>query len=58
MKKKAPPHWTECAMCVQQIFGGPRCFAHNPTPEQRAARPDLYPRMKFVRRRRRITDPR
>lgn len=32
-----PPIW-ECAVCIAQFFGGPRCTAHNPTPEERLDR--------------------
>jgi hypothetical protein len=27
--------WEICKMCADQMFGGPRCFTHNPTPEMR-----------------------
>lgn len=34
----------DCKVCVDQMFGGVRCFAHNPTPEMREADPDKYRR--------------
>jgi len=40
-----------CKMCSDQMFGGPRCYEHNPTPDQRDANPVKYPRMVFARRR-------
>jgi hypothetical protein len=27
--------WETCRVCADQMYGGPRCFEHNPTPEQR-----------------------
>lgn len=34
-KAETAPEWTRCSTCNQQMVGGPRCFTHNPTPEQR-----------------------
>ena len=31
-----------CRACIEQFFGGPRCYAHNPTPEMREANPTRY----------------
>jgi len=28
--------WEKCRICADQMFGGPLCFTHNPTVEQRA----------------------
>lgn len=38
------PIWN-CKTCCDQYLGGPRCHTHNPTPEEREANPDAYPRM-------------
>lgn len=37
-----------CARCCQQMYGGPRCYAHNPTPEQRAMDPVAYRREQYA----------
>jgi hypothetical protein len=40
--------WT-CPECQAQMLGrGPRCYTHNPTPEQRAANPDAYEKTRYV----------
>lgn len=31
----ATPAWLSCAVCNLQMTGGPRCYTHNPTPEER-----------------------
>jgi hypothetical protein len=41
------PIW-KCKVCAEQMFGGPRCHAHNPTPEEYEANPDAYPRLVFA----------
>ena len=35
----------DCKVCCDQMVGGPRCFEHNPTPEEREAHPERYQRM-------------
>jgi hypothetical protein len=30
--------WERCRVCALQMVGGPRCYDHNPTPEQREER--------------------
>ena len=42
------PVW-ECSVCLRQFVDGPRCGAHNPSPEARAADPERYPRDQFVK---------
>ena len=32
----------DCRVCCDQMVGGPRCYEHNPTPEQREADPKRY----------------
>lgn len=27
--------WELCKVCADQMYGGPRCYEHNPTPEMR-----------------------
>jgi hypothetical protein len=34
-----------CAACVGQMFGGPRCYLGNPTPEMRDGHPSAFPRL-------------
>ena len=34
--------WDCKACCDQMVGAGPRCFEHNPTPEQREADPAKY----------------
>lgn len=42
-REPAQPIWTTCRKCCDQMFGGPRCYDHNPTPEMREANPSIYP---------------
>lgn len=42
------PIWS-CSTCIAQFVGGPRCTAHNPTPEQREAAPEMYARDRLLR---------
>lgn len=37
MSGNTPSIWDICRVCAEQMVGGPRCFKHNPTPEQREA---------------------
>lgn len=46
-KVENSPVW-ECAACLGQFRGEGRCPQHSPTPEQRAARPDLYRRERYA----------
>lgn len=32
--RRARSIWERCRVCADQMFGGPRCYDHNPTPEQ------------------------
>lgn len=41
------PGWT-CSRCMNQFFGGPRCYTHNPTPEEREAHPERYTRERYA----------
>jgi hypothetical protein len=35
---------SHCPICIEQMVGGPRCYTHNPTPEQRLrARMEVAP---------------
>lgn len=34
----------ECPSCIEQMFGGERCWTHNPSPEEREAHPEQYRR--------------
>ena len=27
-----PPCWARCRVCFEQMFGGQRCYEHNPLP--------------------------
>ena len=40
-RNEASVTW-DCRFCNIQMLGGPRCFEHNPTPEQREANPQAY----------------
>lgn len=43
------PVWT-CPECMAQMLrSGPRCPVHNPTPEQRDADPERYPRGVYIK---------
>lgn len=35
--ERPPSVWELCRVCALQMVGGPRCYVHNPTPEQREA---------------------
>jgi hypothetical protein len=37
------PVW-DCSACIEQFMSGVRCAVHNPTPEEREARPSSYVR--------------
>jgi hypothetical protein len=38
----------ECRDCNAQMYGGPRCAQHNPSPEEREARPEQYRREQYA----------
>lgn len=46
-KREASVCW-ECPECNLQMVGGPRCYKHNPTPEQREANPAAYRREEYA----------
>lgn len=52
MKRKAKRSQSsqtwECQTCNLQMVGGPRCYAHNPTPEQREVNPQAYRREEYA----------
>ena len=40
MKRMAEPEFSvwDCRVCCDQMYGGPRCTEHNPSPEERDRR--------------------
>lgn len=46
-KNESSVTW-DCRACNLQMVGGPRCFEHNPLPEQREASPQAYRAEKYA----------
>jgi len=38
----------ECRLCNEQMYGGPRCCNHNPTPDEREANPQAYRKERYA----------